>query len=74
MEQAKALRDHGVEIAKRTEGKYAVTLYQIDSFYVEVYHLVEHNMDKRYRSFLSTNPLELYMNSIDISGLLDTDK
>ena len=70
-EQTEALKEYGVELSTRKEGEYSVTLYQIDTFYVEVY---SHNLDRRYRSFLSTNPLEPYMNSIDISGLFDMEK
>ncbi len=71
LEQTEALKEHGVELSNRKEGEYSVTLYQIDSFYVEVY---SHNFNRRYRSFLSTDPLEPYMNTIDISGLFDEEK
>ncbi|OQP64768.1 hypothetical protein A3860_18595 [Niastella vici] len=70
-EQTEALKENGVELTTRSDGESTVTLYQIDSFYVEVY---AHKLDRRYRSFLYTDPLEPYLGSIDITGLFDKDK
>jgi hypothetical protein len=70
LEKNVTLREHGVELSKRTDREYSVYLYQIDSFYVEVYH---HNLVMRYRSFLTTEPLEPYLGSIDISGLFNNE-
>jgi hypothetical protein len=49
---------------------FDIRLIQIDSFYVEVY---SQKLDRRYRSFLYTDPLEPYLNSVDISGLFDKE-
>jgi hypothetical protein len=48
LEQTEVLKEYREKLSKRKEGEYSVTLYQIDSFYVELY---SHNFDRRYRSF-----------------------
>lgn len=65
MEQQEAIWE-GTLIADRIEGEYKLLLYQIDSFYVEVWYHVEHNVIKRYRSFSSMEQLEPYMDAINI--------
>ncbi|MCW3074628.1 MAG: hypothetical protein JWP69_1697 [Flaviaesturariibacter sp.] len=69
MEQQEAIWE-GTLIANRIEGEYKLLLYQIDSFYVEVWYHVEHNVVKRYRSFSSMEKLQPYTMQIDIKGLI----
>lgn len=59
MEQAEAVWD-GVFIGNREDEEHNILLYQIDNFYVEVYHHREYNVIRRFRSFSSINPLDPY--------------
>lgn len=65
MEQAEAIWD-GVHVADRDDGEYKIILYQIDSFYVEVFYHKEHNVVKRYRPFSDPKELDPYLNQFDI--------
>lgn len=57
-------------IAERKERGYNVFLYQIYSFYIEVWHSCN-VMDKyKLRSFNTTEELEPYLQKIDISNLV----
>lgn len=56
-------------IAERIDGDYKIKLYQVDSFYVETYKHIEHNVLKRIRCFSSTEQLQPYLNNINISKL-----
>lgn len=70
LEQLEAIWEHGIKIAVRVQDEYKLTLFQIDSFYVEVWHHLEHGVDKRYRSFSSTDQLAPYLDQLNINGLL----
>ena len=67
--QAEALIDHGTFIAERTYKNFDIFLYQIDNFYVEIYHNLNYNMMQGMRSFADDDALEPYLESIDISCL-----
>ena len=58
---------NGVELGERFEGEYKISLIQIDSFYVELFHHVEHNVLKRIHSFSDTDHLQPYVNTITLS-------
>ena len=68
MEQAQAVWN-AVHIGERWEEEHNILLYQVDSFYVEVYHHKEYNVIRRMRSFSSIAQLEPYLGSIDITNL-----
>ena len=68
MEQTEAIWS-GEFIADRRDEEHNILLYQIDSFYVEVYYHREYNTIRKFRSFSSTAQLEPYLNQIDISKL-----
>jgi hypothetical protein len=57
-EQAEAIWE-GVLIGDREEDEHKILLYQIDAFYMEVYYYKEYYVIRRFRPFLSTDPLEL---------------
>jgi len=67
MEQAKAVWD-GMFVADREDEEHRILLYQIDSFYVEVYYHKQDNALKRFRSFSSINQLDPYLDKIDLTG------
>jgi hypothetical protein len=70
MEQQEAIWD-GVLVADREDEEHKILLYQIDSFYVEVYYHKEYNVIRKYRSFASTEQLEPYLRKIDLAKKLN---
>ena len=66
MEQAEAVWD-GDFIADREDAEYKILLYQIDSFYVEIYYHKEYNVIRRFRSFSSTDQLQPYFEKINLN-------
>ena len=68
MEQAEAVWS-GVHLGERQDEEHSILLYQIDSFYVEVYYHREYNVIRRIRSFSSLDQLAPYLSQIDISEL-----
>ena len=68
MEQAEAVWS-GVHLGERQDEEHTILLYQIDSFYVEVYYHREYNLIRRMRSFSSVDQLAPYLRQIDISKL-----
>ncbi len=56
-------------VGERNDGDYKIKLFQIDSFYVETYRHIEHDVLKRIRSFSSIDQLQPYIGQIDISNL-----
>jgi len=58
----------GVFLAHREDGVYRILLYQIDSFYVEVYYDKEKNVLIKFKSFLTTRLLDPYLDQIEIEG------
>lgn len=67
LEQKEAIWEKGVFLSDRVDGEYFIKLYQIDGFYVETYRSIEHNVIVRFRSFSSTNPLDPYLDNMDLS-------
>jgi hypothetical protein len=61
MEQHEAIWEHGVMIGDRIEGEHRIILYQIFSFYVELFYHMEYNVLRRLRSFSSTECLDAYI-------------
>ena len=56
-------------VGDRKENNLTISLYQVQSFYVEVFYSGKENKISRLRSFSSINQLEPYLNNIDISGI-----
>ena len=68
MEQQEAIWE-GIHIADRSDEEHNILLYQIDSFYVEVFYHREYNVIRRYRPFIETEQLKPYLGQIDISAI-----
>ena len=64
-----ALMD-GSCIGNRTEGSYQIFVYQLYSFYVEIYYNVGVVQAKKIKAFASTDHLKPYLHQIDISKIL----
>ena len=69
--QAEALIDRGSFIAERHYKNFNIFLYQIDNFYVEIFHNLNFNMMQGMRSFEDFDALEPYLEAIDISCLYE---
>ncbi len=65
--QAEVLFSYGVLIAERLFKDLVIQLYQINSFYVEVYYNAIFKMVQGINSFENLSRLEPYLSSIDIS-------
>lgn len=67
--QAEALIERGVFLAERMYKNFSIFLYQLDDFYVEIYHNLKYNVMQGMRSFKEEEELEPFLESIDISGV-----
>ena len=66
------LFDNGVYLSKRKVDEFMIYLFQVHSFYVEVYFYDDFEDVGYIRAFTSTDNLQPYFEQIDISGLLNT--
>ena len=69
-EKAAVLWSQGDIVGDRIENNFSILLYQVRSFYVELYYNGQENKISKLRSFSSTEQLEPYLGKIDISGLI----
>lgn len=69
-QQSKLLWQDGVRIADMQNKKYQLSLYQLKSFYVEVWYHIKQNKIIRYRTFSDTDELLPYLNEMEISSNL----
>ena len=69
-EQHNAVWNHGVMVGDRVEGEHRVILYQLFSFYVELYYHVKMNVLLRLCSFSNTESLDVYLDQIDLKSLI----
>lgn len=69
-EKKLAVLHRGVLVAKRTDYKSMVFLFQLPDYYVETFCNVESKTIEEYRMFDTMAPLTPYLESISISGLL----
>lgn len=67
--QAEALIERGVFLAERQYKNFSIFLYQLDDFYVEIYHNLKFNVMQGMRSFADEDELEPFLETIDISSL-----
>lgn len=69
-QQIKELYEHGVFIGKRKEGYSIILLYQLESFYIEVFYRKYRSHIKRLHCFESTELLDPYLEQIDVENLV----
>ena len=69
--QAETLLARGTFLTERLYKNFSIFLYQVDNFYVEVYHNLRFNVMQGMRSFQDDDALQPYLESIDISCLLN---
>jgi len=68
-EQHEVLWEHGIHIGGRIDGEHKIILYQIFSFYVELYYNPDYDVLKRLRSFSRLEFLDPYIEQLDISEI-----
>ncbi len=68
-EQAEAVWQ-GTLLSCRENGFYRIVLYQVDSFYVEVFYHKTANVILGFRPFSGTKLLEPYLGKINIREIL----
>jgi hypothetical protein len=68
--QAQTLLERGIFLADRLYKNFSIILYQLDNFYVEVYHNLRFDVMQGMRCFEDEEALQPYLESIDISCLV----
>jgi hypothetical protein len=69
IEKMQAIAELGVFLAKRKEGCFSISLYQIEDFYIEIYFHTTQLLYISARTFTNTAELSSYLDQIDISSL-----
>ncbi|MEO6069067.1 MAG: hypothetical protein ABIP31_00915 [Chitinophagaceae bacterium] len=69
-EKANTIWSKGVLIGERIDAFHKINLYQVDAFYVEVYHHTHFNVITKIQSFSSTNKLQPYLEVISLDGIV----
>jgi hypothetical protein len=69
-EQLDVLYNHGVYIGKQKQKSETIVLYQLESFYVEVYYIKYRCYVRRLHCFHSTLLLDPYLESIHVEHLV----
>jgi hypothetical protein len=69
--QDETLLERGTYLADRLYKNFSIFLYQLDSFYVEVYHNLRFDILQGMRCFEDDDALQPYLDRIDISCLVD---
>ena len=69
-DQAQTVWNYGEHIATKYINLYAVLLWQLDGFYVEMFYNRLDDKIEKIRSFISTKKLAPYLDQIDITSVL----
>ena len=69
-EKANIVWNKGIQIGERNDRFYNIRLYQVDNFYVEVFHHSHFNVITKFRSFTNLRFLEPYLQEISLEGIL----
>lgn len=69
-EQINKLYQHGVYVGKRKQGKFTALLYQLESFYSEVYYYSYRRHIYKIRCSDSTVILDPYLEQIDVEYVM----
>ena len=65
-EKAQYTWEHGTHLANRQEKSFAINLYHVDKFFVEVWYCPEEICINKIRSFKSRGCLEPYLELINV--------
>jgi hypothetical protein len=70
-DQAQKTWDMGVLLGYREDGQHHMVLYRVEDFYVEIIYDSEKNEIAGIKSFISEEPLQPYLDKIDLGSLLN---
>lgn len=70
-QQLDILENSGVFVAERQGAFYNIRLYQLESFYVELYYHTHFNVVVNINCFTNTDCLDPYLEAIDVEALID---
>ena len=70
-EQIDLLYREGIYLGKRRKSSLSVVLYQLDSFYIEIYYNKYRRLVKQLRCFHSVDFLAPYLEQIDVDELIN---
>ena len=70
-QQLDTLEETGVFIAQRQKPFYNIKLYQLESFYVELYFHTHFNVIVNVNCFSNTDCLDAYLQDIHLEDLID---
>jgi hypothetical protein len=65
-EQFEILFDKGVLLLDRSDNSFSYVLYQVEGFYIEIRHTLDSDAISSLRTFMSTNLLQPYLETMDI--------
>jgi len=69
-EKVELLYKHGVYIGKQKEANQIKVLYQLDSFYVEIFYKKYRRLIHYLRYFTNTESLNPYLSQIDVEEIM----
>ncbi len=69
VEQYEEVWEYGVLVGYRIESAYKIILYEVFTFYIELYYHTEHNALKLFRSYSSIECLDSYLNQFDLTEI-----
>ena len=70
-DQQNHLLKDGIFLVEREDGPFRIMLYQMDSFYVEVYFFNLYNKVAFLQSFSDTEALQPYLEQLDVASMLN---
>ena len=70
MAQQELVLAQGTFLGERNDGPFRIMLYQLEGFYVEVHFFNLYNKVAFFSAFDTVEALEPYLETIDISGML----
>ena len=70
-EQLDLLYEQGVYIGKRRQGETTILLYQLESFYVEIFYSKYRYHVLAVRSFSSMHRLDPYLSQVNVESLVN---
>ena len=70
-DQQNHLLKDGIFLVEREDGPFRIMLYQMDSFYVEVYFFNLYNKVAFLQSFSDTEALQPYLDQLDVASMLN---
>jgi hypothetical protein len=69
-EQFELLSQHGVYVGKRKEDEMTTVLYQLDTYYVEIFYKQYRKYVSHVRFFTTTDEIQPYLEQIDVQRLI----